>query len=479
MRLLLSLLFVFFALPALAAETHATLAKGGSGGWLNVTRPITEADMQGRVVLLDFWTYGCINCMQVVPDLEYLEQKFGDKLLIIGVHSAKFKGEQGSERILAAAKRFGLKHPVINDSDFAIWNSFDVQAWPTFVVLGPDGQEAARFSGEGHRSDLEDAITGVLPDSNTKTASIASLLDTKESGGVLSFPARMAFYEIDNDNGLLFVADAGHNAILALDGDFKTVETYKGFHQPRGIVVVGDTLYVADTGNHQIKTIDLKTKKISVVAGTGRQGYDRSVQNGDALKTSLASPWDIEPLADGRIAIAMAGLHQLWVYDPKTKTASVLAGNGKESIDDGAAIGTASLSQPSGLSRDGDTLYFVDAESSALRQLKDGTVTTLIGTGLFDFGLKDGTYPSALMQHPQGLFAENGKVYIADTYNNALRIYDTKTKQLKTVTLPASTLSEPGDLMVVMGMALVVDTNHHAIKQIDLEKGTVKTVIGD
>lgn len=469
---LLSLVFALFlfALPAKAAESFATLAKGGAGGWLNVTRPLTEADMTGRVVVLDFWTYGCINCMQVVPDLEYLEEKYGDKLLVIGVHSAKFQGEKGSERILAAAKRFGLKHPVINDSDFAIWNSFNIEAWPSFVVLGPDGKDVAKFVGEGNRANLDRAINSALPSRGPSTPAIATLLDDTKAGDTLSFPSRLAYAK-----GVIYVADSGHNRIAGFKNG-KQVLSIAGFNNPRGIALVGDTLYIADTDNHMIRALDLKTKALTNVAGTGKMGRARNAMNAPALKTPLASPWDVEPLPDGRIAIAMAGTHQLWVYDTATKTVSVLAGTGAESIDDGAAIGTASLSQPSGLSVAGNTLFFVDAESSALRELENDTVDTLIGTGLFDFGLKDGTYPEALMQHPQGLFADDKRIVIADTYNNVLRVYDRVRKQLTTVALSGDTLNEPGDVIVVDGNALVADTNHHAIKSVDLKTGVVSTL---
>jgi thiol-disulfide isomerase/thioredoxin len=472
----LVLLFIFCLLsmaPAARADlkNFDRLATGGVGGWLNVTRPLTTGDMAGRLVLLDFWTYGCVNCMQVVPDLTYLEEKFGDQLLIIGVHSAKFSGEQGNDRILAAARRFGLRHPVINDADYAIWKSFHVRAWPTLVLLDGQGNEIVRYEGEGHRADLDAAIAKALPSAASAVVSVSSLIAKDDNASILSFPARLA-----SDGKLIYVADSGHNRILGFDdegivkitigsgspglkdGDFATAR----FSLPRGITLAdNNVLYVADTNNHAIRKVDLAARTVETVAGNGTQG-------------EIASPWDIETMGDGRtLAIAMAGHHQIDALDMKTRALSLLAGSGREDIIDGPAA-RAALAQPSGLSKEGDTLFFVDAESSALRALKDGRITTLIGTGLFDFGLRDGRYPEAMLQHPQGLFADETRIIVADTYNNALRLYDRKTGILSTIKLTGNPLNEPGDILVTGNQAYIADTNNHAIRRIDLKTGVLK-----
>jgi thiol-disulfide isomerase/thioredoxin len=215
--------------PALASNIDV-LAKGGSGGWLNVTRPLTADDMKGRLVLLDFWTYGCINCIQIIPDLKALENKFGDDLLIIGVHSAKFKGEQGNSRILSAAKRFGLEHPVINDSDFAIWNSFKVKAWPTLILLNEKGVEISRYQGEGHRLDLEKDIQKNIGNvvQGKGRDSVSSLILKEQSKSNLSFPARIKKY-----GDLFYIADSGNNRIIAINQTGKIIKKFfcLSFHE--------------------------------------------------------------------------------------------------------------------------------------------------------------------------------------------------------------------------------------------------------
>lgn len=483
LALLLILLLVvgIYSRPAQAEKAHPypiyeILVTGGAGGWLNVARALAADDMKGKILLLDFWTYGCVNCMQIVPDLDFLEKKYGDKLLVIGIHSAKYKGEQDSERILSAAKRFGLHHPVANDYDYAIWKSLGVQAWPTLVLLGPDGREISRYSGEGHRNDLDEDISDHIK-SATNAAPISDLVADHKQNGDLSFPSRIEPAE----NGV-WIADSGHHRIVAMnpegeitvtigsgarglkDGDFGTAQ----FNHPRGLKKIGRKMYVADTDNHAIREIDLDKKTVKTIVGNGRRGYKRIMMNEVGTTVSLASPWDVDVLPDShneKLAIASAGLHQLHVYDIPTGRISVLAGSGTEDIKDGPAA-KAELAQPSGLATDGKALYFVDAESSALRKLEDGQVKTLVGTGLFDYGLVDGTYPAAMLQHPQGLTVAGGKIYIADTYNNAVRVYDLENNRLSTL-VKESGFSEPGDVLLINGKIAVADTGHHKITELN------------
>ncbi len=490
------LLFSFFALVLLALPLHAQAANGHDilfnpkNLWLNTARPLTVDDAKGRLVLLDFWTYGCINCMQVVPDLKALEAHYGDKLLIIGVHSAKFVGERDSDRILAAAKRFGITHPVINDSSFDVWEGFKVDAWPTMVLLDGNGVEINRYAGEGHRADIEADINKSLDGLSGNATSLATLKMKADDKTVLSFPSRLGFAPDTPWGELLFVADSGHNRLLGvtLDGTIKVTigqgaEGMKNgsfdqatFNHPRGFGVAKGGIYVADTSNHLIRYIDFAQKLVSTVAGTGKQGDDRGVADAAPLETSLASPWDVKMLADGKsLVIAMAGLHQLWLLDTKANTLSTLAGSGREDITDGNA-NDAALAQPSGLSPLGNTLYFVDAESSALRSLKFGTVSTQIGTGLFDFGKIDGAYPKALLQHAQGLDADASRIVIADTYNNSLRIYEIAEGKLSTIPLKDGELQEPGDVLQLNGKIYVADTNHNRIAVVDDKAATATTL---
>lgn len=485
--LMLALVSFVFSVQISQATGYNQLMDTKDTQWLNVIRPLDESDFKGRLLLLDFWTYGCINCIHVIPDLEALEEKYGDKLLVIGVHSAKFEQEKTSHNIMKAVQRFGLKHPIINDAGFDIWRAFGVRAWPTLVLLDEQGKEISRYSGEGHRDDLDQDIHNHLKNKNleVKQDKIENLIvaDTKE--GVLRFPARMAFASDTPWGEVFFIADSGHNRLLVADlsGQIKKVIgsgqagmadgnfAEAQFNNPRGLTMLGGVLYVADTDNHALRRVDLEKETVTRIAGDGRRGgrfWPFALSN---TSISLASPWDLEPMADGQtLAIAMAGNHQLWSYDTKEDKLSVIAGSGIEDIRD-ASASSAALAQPSGVSLQGPNLYFVDTEVSALRVLTpENKVRTLIGTGLFDFGHVDGAYPKARLQHPQGLFADKDRVYVADTYNNAIRIYTFATQKLTTMPLEqlGIKLEEPGDVLIHDGTLYVVNTNQHVIERVEL-----------
>ena len=472
--------------------------------WLNTERPLKAEELKGRIILVDFWTFCCINCIHVIPELQELEESFGKDLTVIGVHSAKFQNEKDSENIRQAILRYGIEHPVINDSDFRIWQTFGVRAWPTLALINPLGQVDRVYSGEGHTDALRDDINRLRKKYadilNTSPLPIA-LEEDKSPETILRFPGKLAYAKDSSLGEVLFISDSGHHQIVAttlegkivarigsgkqgyIDGDFSEAR----FDTPQGILFKDDILYVTDTENHLLRQINLKTKKVITLAGTGEQGFDRYVSKAPALRTSLASPWDLAFYPDDKhIAIAMAGTHQLWSYDIAKKTVSVLAGNGRESIDDGR-YPQNSLSQPSGLSVVGDKLYFVDSETSSLRVLENDKVTTLIGTGLFDFGYKEGMRKKALMQHSLGVYADAENVYIADSYNHSIRRYNPKKKFLHNYAgdgkrgneagkLEEAAFNEPNDIIRIDDILYVTDTNNHSIRTVNIISNEVSTL---
>lgn len=479
--------------PMPATNIHKTLAS--QTGWLNTLRPLKAEDLAGRIILIDFWTFCCINCMHVIPDLKYLEEKFGNDLTVIGVHSAKFKNERDTENIRNAILRYDLHHPVVNDFDFSIWQKFGVRAWPTFVLINPQGIIEQIYSGEGNRAETEADIEKLrqkYAGQFNKEPLPMALEKDKAAPSVLSFPGKLAFHEGSSDKffDTLFISDSGHQRILGItpqgkinytigsgkegfkDGDFDTAQ----FRRPQGMLFNWPYLYVADTENHALRRVDFSKQIVETIAGTGKQGYERTAKNAPALSTPLASPWDLAFYPDEKhIVIAMAGTHQLWSYDIEAKTVSVIAGNGRESIDDGS-YPFNSLSQPSGLSAFGGKLYFVDSETSSLRVLENGNIKTLIGTGLFDFGYKEGKQGTALMQHAIGVFADSTGVYIADSYNHSIRRYDPATGILSNFAGNGErgTFNEPNDVLKVGDKLYVADTNNNAIRVI--ENGKVSTL---
>lgn len=475
---ILTALFIFtisFSLFAQKKEASTLQVLLETAPILNTKTPIKPKDLQGKIVLVDFWTYGCINCQQVLPDLKYLENKYASELVVLGVHSAKFENEKGSFEIKKAIARFGINHPVINDSEFKIWNAFGVEAWPTLVLISPEGKAVKAYAGEGHRGDLDRDILALSNQFKGKISSSKIAMATEDHKMIFKFPSKISEVENFSADGKMaravyFLTDSSHHQIVGLEkngkeflriGNGKEGFTDNTLSRPQGVVFKDGLLYIADTANNALRTYDFKTKKITTVGGDGSRG------------SIWASPWDLAVTSKDDIIIAMAGTHQLIGFNTKTKKTFVVAGSGEESINDGPLPGN-SLSQPSGLSLVGDKLYFVDAETSSLRVLQGGKITTLIGTGLFDFGLKDGDKKTALMQHTTGLFATADKVYLADTYNHAVRVYDVKSGKLTTL---AKGFKEPNDVLVSDGKLIVVSTGEHALKKVDLKTGKIEKFI--
>jgi YVTN family beta-propeller protein len=421
----------------------------GADGWLNTDKPISIKDLKGHVVLLDFWTYCCINCMHVFPDLKYLETKYKDQpFVVVGVHSGKFDQEKDAQHIRNAVLRHNIAHPVAVDSEYNIWNGFGVRAWPTLVLIDPEGYVVGYVSGEGHRETLDAAIEKLLARGKAKGTLADKPLTFKTEretfqSGELEFPGKVL---ADAERQRLFIADTNHHRVLVTDFDGKVKDvigvaaigfgdgTFEAtqFHQPQGMALSadGNTLYIADTENHAVRAADLVKRTVKTIAGNGKQGYDRQ-PDGPAKGAVLSSPWDLARVGD-TLFVAMAGTHQIWRIDLAKGTVAAHAGAGPESAIDGTNA-EATFSQPSGLASDGKTLYVADSESSTIRAVETksgGSTTSLAGSNnLFGFGLTDGKGKDARFQHPLGvaLTPDGRTLYVADSFNNVIRRIDTKT----------------------------------------------------
>lgn len=448
--------------------------------WFNVARPLTLADLRGRVVLLDFFTPGCVNCIHMLPAEKQLEQHFGTRLAVIGIDSPKFAASKTRAGLESFIQRYDLAHPVVLDPTMTLWNAYGVQAWPTLVLLGPSGQVLQTFIGEQTYAQMagpiEAALASAPPASKLPKLPLAPM--TFQSGA-LAIPSGIAVSPT-----LVAIADTAHNRIVLAnhagklvamigngcagdaDGDYAHAE----FKRPHGLAFHGDTLYVADTDNQLIRKIDLAAHTVTTVAGNARRGF-ASAGRAPARAATLNSPWDVAWHGNA-LYIAMAGDHQLWRYDPATRTIGPWAGTGMEGLVDGDRD-AAEFAQPTGLSANGDTLYDADPESSAVRAiaLPEGKVSTLVGTGLFDFGLRNGPARHALLQHAEGLAYAGGNLYIADTFNNALRRLDLATHTVSTV---AALLDHPVAVAPLSANTLLVaEANGNRIDAVSIPGGKV------
>ncbi|NXD08429.1 NHLC2 protein, partial [Nothocercus nigrocapillus] len=508
--------------------------------WLNTEGPISlHEDLSGKVVVLDFFTYCCINCLHLLPDLHALEHQYSDKdgLVIVGVHSAKFPNERVLDNIKSAVLRYNIAHPVVNDADATLWHELEVSCWPTLVILGPRGNILFSLVGEGHKEKLFLFISvtlkfykerGQIKDNRIGIKLYRDSLPPSP----LQFPGKVT---VDNSGERLVIADTGHHRILVTRKNGQILHTIGGpnrgrrdgrfseaaFNSPLGIAIKNNVIYVADTENHLIRKIDLDSELVSTVAGVGIQGVDRE-GGAKGEQQPISSPWDVVfgnsvsgSQEDDVLWIAMAGTHQIWALmleDGKLPKGSDLkkgvclrfAGSGNEENRNNAYPHKAGFAQPSGLSLASEDpwncLFVADSESSTVRtvSLKDGAVKHLVGgerdpLNLFAFGDVDGAGINVKLQHPLGVTWDKKRklLYVADSYNHKIKVVDPKMKNCATLagtgeasnvtasSFTESTFNEPGGLCIEESGRLmyVADTNNHQIKVLDLETKILSTAL--
>ncbi|MFI8850543.1 NHL domain-containing thioredoxin family protein [Streptomyces sp. NPDC053499] len=469
--------------------------------WINTGgEELGLAALRGRIVVLDFWTFCCINCLHVIDELRELEERHRDTVVVIGVHSPKFVHEAEHAAVVDAVERYGVAHPVLDDPELATWKQYAVRAWPTLVVIDPEGYVVAQHAGEGHVHAIE-KLVGQLEAEHEAKGTLrrgeAPFTPPEPVAGDLRFPGKALALPA----GGFLVSDTTRHQLVELAADGETVLRRIGdgergladgapdvarFNEPQGLALLpdGDVL-VADTVNHALRRLDPATGEVRTVAGTGAQWWQGAPTEGPARQVALSSPWDVAWFA-GRVWIAMAGVHQLWTYDPEAGTVAAAAGTTNEGLVDGPAA-EAWFAQPSGLAvaADGDRLWVADSETSALRWVEragDGfAVRTAVGTGLFDFGHRDGPAQQALFQHPLGVTAlPDGSVAVCDTYNHALRRYDPATGEVGEVSTLATDLREPSDAVLVSGDSqgtpeiVVVESARHRLTRLRLPEDAVR-----
>lgn len=471
--------------------------------WINTAEPISLNDLRGKIVILDFWTYGCINCIHVIPDLERLEAEYPNEVVVIGVHSAKFTNEGETENLVDIVQRYELTHPVVNDKDFQIWNQWGASAWPTTALIDPSGRAVGIRAGEG----VYDAIQPV----------VAALIDEFDAAGAMdrtplefaleatTAPARPLSYpgKVLARNGRLWVSDTGHHRVLEIDPDTGNVLAAWGsgkpgyvdgqsleaaFHDPQGLTLDIDrnVLYVADVANHAVRSIDLETNEVSTLAGTGQLGWPPL--GGPLGEIVLNSPWDVE-YSNDFVYVANAGTHQIWALDLVRDSGAPLIGNAREGTVNGDFF-EAELAQPSGLAiTPRGELFFADSESSSIRVglLLSGTTSLVVGgdASLFEFGDTDGLGNQARLQHPLGVSFHDDILYVADTYNSKIKRIDVEEGGITSwigdepgwADGPDPLFNEPGGLSFDNGTLYVADTNNHSIRLIDATSGEGSTLI--
>ncbi|GCD90449.1 NHL domain-containing thioredoxin family protein [Nocardioides sp. LS1] len=451
-------------------------------GWLNTDGPISLRDLRGRFVLLDFWTFCCINCLHVLDELRPVEEKYADELVVIGVHSPKFVHEADPDALAAAVERYSVHHPVLDDPELVTWQAYTARAWPTLVLVDPEGYVVGQYAGEGHAHAIDALLAELVEDHRARgtlqpgdSPYVAPVVEPTD----LRFPAKA----VPLPDGRVLVADAGHDEVVELSAEGDVVRRFGGFREPNGLCLlpddvareVGYDVVVADTVHHQLRGIALGSGEVRVLAGDGAQWMQ-----GDGTDR-LSSPWDVAWWGD-RVWVAMAGIHQLWTFDPLTGTTEVAAGTTNEGLLDGP-LAEAWFAQTSGLAAAGDRLWLADSETSSLRWIERSVIEpsviepaeihSAVGSGLFDFGFRDGPAEQALLQHPLGVTVlPDGSVAVCDTYNGAVRRFDPVTDEMSTL---ATDLAEPSGAYVAGEHLVVVESGAHRLTRIALGAAATTT----
>jgi DNA-binding beta-propeller fold protein YncE len=458
--------------------------------WFNVDTPVRLSEQKGRVILLNFATYCSLHCLHIIADLNYLANKYPNELVIIGIHGPRFPAERSTEHVRNAISRNHIRHPVIHDPDYRLWQRFGIHSGPTLGVIDTLGHIVGSISGEGNRHKLERIISALLaragqPPRESHAAYV--LKQPSEPQRPLLFPDKLLATE-----NRVYIADSGHNRVLVTSPQGLILHQYgdgnpgfidgngfaAAFDAPQGLVITDEYLYVADSGNHAIRRINIRSDDVVTLAGTGAMGREPGGDYfGNPLEVDLNTPSGLAFKANV-LYIAMSGLHQIWSLSLVTNTLEIFAGCGEEGLVDGASW-NACFTQPSALSIIGHTLYVVDAGSSAIRAIDLNTrhVTTLIGRGLFEFGDTDGIGRDARFQYPLDIKSDqtHTSLWVADTYNNKIKKIRIDNKLVSSYQVKHP-LSEPGGLAFSGNTLYIANTNRHEIVRVNLRSGTTESL---
>jgi thiol-disulfide isomerase/thioredoxin len=475
--------------------------------WFNTQKPLSIKGLRGNFVLLDFWTYCCINCLHILPDLKYLENKYTDSLTVIGVHASKFDHEKEVESIRQAVLRYDIEHPVVVDNNMRIWSEYDIRAWPTLILIDPQGYCLKKLTGEGHRDTLDQQLETFIAEyrsqGKTNPQSLTLTLEKQQHSQEtpLAFPSKVLAHP---ESQRLFIADSGYHRLVISDfegniptilgqgqaglkdGAFAAVE----FNAPQGMAFdpVKNLLYVADTENHVIRQVDFQQQRVTTIAGTGNQSHQIAPHAGLTLEVDLNSPWDLVKVGD-RLYIAMAGAHQIWSLDLANGHIETYAGIGREACLDGT-LSESAFAQPSGITTDGKDLFVADSEASSIREidLTRKVVRTICGSkDLFGWGDRDGQGSEVLLQHCLGVDYHQGWLWVADTYNHKIKRLNLETNYCETVAGESQAgnqegrglearFFEPSGISAARNYLYIADTNNHQIRRLNLETLRVKTL---
>ena len=454
-----------------------------SGIWLNAA-PATLQELRGRPVVLAFVNGASVWSMQRVAEVARWQARNPGRLQLLVVQVPRFEFEREPQQSLKLLRRHGVSAPIVLDAHWDTWRQFEVQSWPTLVLLDAYGQERERLVGAGAELDraLNSLCEGVprpLEDDDAREINAEPRLPLLFPAGLVATAER------------LYVADTGHHRILECNHAGRILRQFglgsadlingglgeAAFNRPQGLALVRDVLYVADTGNHALRRINLTSGQVDTLCGNGRVGAPSA--------GVLAQPWDSAlnhpvgvAVADNQIYVAMAGDNHIWSYDLGAKELRWRAGAGPVEVRDGSGH-LAAFAQPCSVVAVQHTLYVADALGSAIRsvQLRNDLVQTLVGQGPWESGNVDGPRLRARLQYPLALAMgpDSPLLWIADAGNGSLRTLRLGGGDLSTVNLPRR-LHGPAALAVAAGAIWIAEADAHAVLRFDPLSGELSEV---
>lgn len=474
-------------------------------GWLNTGgRKITLADLRGKIVILDFWTFCCINCLHVLDELREFEEQYRDVLVIVGVHSPKFAHEADPDALAAAVERYEVHHPVLDDPELVTWSAYTARAWPTLVVIDPEGYVVAQMAGEGHRRNVEILVSELVATheaSGTLHRGDGPYVPPEPTEGTLRFPGKV----VALPDGHLLVADAGHHSLAELDGDTLVRRIGTGergfvdggpdearFSEPNGLCLVPEELrpwldydvLVADTVNHALRGVRLSDGLVTTVAGTGEQYMVGAADNFLPFDDDEPDeePASLPVVGEPYDASAAFG-SSLTLGRDQQRAAPFVPGPRRQKLSSPWDVAWSQALGGFVVAMAGNhTLWEFDDKQGSINQL----------AGTLNEGLLDGPLDDAWFAQPSGLaVGADDKIWVADSETSALRWVDPVARAVHTAVGeglfdfghrdgPASEarLQHPlGVAVLPDGSVLIADTYNGAVRR--YADGSVSTIATD
>jgi hypothetical protein len=456
--------------------------------WLNLLSPLRMAQLRGKVCALAFVNAGSAWCQQRLADLARLRARHGDRLNVVAVHVPRFEGERDGRRIgkRLNSQRYGF--PIGHDPDWTLWQHYGIEAWPTVVLIDGEGRIRERIVGDGPVREL-DARLGELVAELVPALPSAEPIEMRRGGEPplpLRFPAGLVV-----SGNYLYVADCEHHRVLECDQAGRVLRQFgsgdpgfidgpmelAAFNRPHGMCLWRDVLYVADSGNHAVRRIELRGGDIDTLCGAGRHGTPREGAISDPRSVVLDQPRAVA-LSGSALFIATTGDNRIWKYDLGAPALELVAGSGRLAVADGNGVGAA-FAEPVALAAVQQALYVCDAAGSAIRSVnvRTGAVSTLVGQDPWQFGHADGARTEAKLQQPQAIALDPDAplLWIADGGNDALRCLRLGGGELTTVQLPQRLHGAAG-LAVGGGAIWIADTDAHAVLRFEPRTGALRHV---